>query len=197
MEPWEEIARYTRKLDAKGYMGSHSGNLSIRVGNRIFVKRRGAASDEIGRDDVVELSVVGESANIYLASTESYVHRAIYRATSALAIVHAHPPFSTVCSLLYDEILPIDEDGEYVLKKIPAVAVDRTSGSKELEERVSQALRSYKGITVRGHGTWAIANLLEDAYHITCMIEAACQIRYLVDASGQQSRRELRELRSW
>ncbi len=134
---------------------------------------------------------------IYLASTEAYAHRRIYQKTSALAVVHAHPPYAVTCSLLHDEILPIDEDGEYTLKKLPVVVVDRTSGSDELNEAVSDALRNYKVVVVRGHGTFAIGNLLEEAYHLTCMAEYACQIRYLVDASGRTPLRELQALKGW
>lgn len=197
VEYWHEIAKYTKKLHDKGYMGSHSGNLSVRAGDRMFVKRRGAASDELGPEDVVEMPMEGSSGIVMLASTESYVHRSIYRATSALAVVHAHPPYSVACSLLHDEILPLDEDGEYFLKRIPVIAVDRHSGSRELEDAVSETLKSYKGCLVRGHGTFAIGTLLEEAYHVTCQIEYACQIRYLVDVTGREPLRELRDLRAW
>lgn len=199
MDYWREISRYTRKLYDKGHMGSHSGNLSMRIGDRMVIKRRGAASDEIGPEDVVEMPIDGGSgaAGILLASTESYVHRAIYRATSGLAVVHAHPPYAIAASLIYDEILPLDEDGEYFLKKIPIVAVDRTSGSAELAEQVSATLKNYKGCIVRGHGTFTTGMLLEEAYLVSSQIETACLIRYLVDVSGRPLLRELTRLKAW
>lgn len=199
MEYWREISRFTKKLHERGHMGSHSGNLSIRVGDRMYIKRRGAASDDIGPEDVVEMPIFGGAgaSGILLASTESYVHRAIYRSTSALAVVHAHPPYAIAMSLLNDEILPVDEDGEYFLKKIPVVAVDRTSGSSELAERVSETLQQYKGCIVRGHGTFTTGMLIEEAYLVSSQIEVACQIRYLVDQSGRPLLRELTHLKSW
>lgn len=199
MEYWRDISRYTRKLYDKGQMGSHSGNLSIRVGDKMIIKRRGAASDDIGPEDVVEMPIYGNAgaSGILLASTESYVHRAIYRTTSALAVVHAHPPYAIAASLIYDEILPLDEDGEYFLKKIPVVAVDRTSGSSELAENVSQTLKNYKGCIVRGHGTFTTGMLLEEAYLVSSQIEVSCKVRYLVDTSGRPLLRELSHLKTW
>lgn len=199
MDYWRDISKYTKKLYDKGHMGSHSGNLSVRVGDRMVIKRRGAAADEIGPEDVVEMPITGNAgaSGILLASTESYVHRAIYRSTSALAVVHAHPPYSIAASLVYDEILPLDEDGEYFLKKIPIVAVDRTSGSTELAEQVARTLESYKGCIVRGHGTFTAAMLIEEAYLISSQIEVACMIRYLVDTSGRPLLRELSHLKNW
>jgi L-fuculose-phosphate aldolase len=195
---WQEISKISRKLFDKGYMVSHSGNLSIRCGDRMFIKRRGAACDEIGPEDVIETGIDEDTSSIALSSSETDVHRAIYNSTSALAIVHAHPPYSIVCSLLNDEIMPMDAEGEYMLHKIPVVVVERLSGSKELETRVTETLQAYKGLIVRGHGTFAIGKLLEEAYHVTCMIEATCTIRYLVDLTGLASKRDkATQYRTW
>jgi len=189
-EVWKEISKYGKKLHDKGYMVSHSGNISVRAGDKMYIKRRGAAADEIGPEDVIEVDLFEEDSSIILSSTETMVHRAIYLNTSALAVVHAHPPYSIVCSLIFDEIIPMDAEGDYILRKVPVIVVKEVSGSKELEEKVSEALKQYKGVVVRGHGTFAAAKLLEEAYHVTNMIEASSQIRYLVQASGIESKRD-------
>ncbi len=189
-EVWKEISKYGKKLFDKGYMVSHSGNISVRVGDKMYIKRRGAAADEIGPEDIVEVDLFEEDSSILLSSSETMVHRAIYLNTSALAVVHAHPPYSIVCSLIFDEIIPMDAEGDYVLRKVPVLVVKEVSGSKELEEKVSEALKHYKGVVVRGHGTFAAAKLLEEAYHVTCMIEASSQIRYLVHTSGIPPKRD-------
>lgn len=187
---WKEISKYGKKLFDKGYMVSHSGNISVRCGDKMYIKRRGAAADDIKQEDVVEVDLFEEDSSILLSSSETMVHKTIYLNTSALAVIHAHPPYSIVCSLIFDEIIPMDAEGDYVLRKVPVLVVKEVSGSRELEERVSEALRHYKGVVVRGHGTFAAAKLLEEAYHITCMIEASSQIRYLVHASGIESKRD-------
>jgi len=189
-EIWREIGKYGKKLHDKGYMVSHSGNLSVRGGDKMYIKRRGAAADEIGPEDVVEVDLFEEDSSIVLSSTETMVHRAVYLETSALAVIHAHPPYSIVCSLIFDEIIPMDAEGDYVLRKIPVISVKEVSGSEALEKEVSSALKQYKGVVVRGHGTFAAAKLLEEAYHVTCMMEAASQIRYLVHLSGIESKRD-------
>jgi len=195
---WQEISKFSRKLYDKGYMVSHSGNLSIRCGDRMFIKRRGAACDEIGPEEVIEIGIEEDTSAIALSSSETDVHRAIYKSTSALAIVHAHPPYSIACSLLYDEIIPMDAEGDYLLHKIPIVVVERLSGSKELEAKLIEALQTYKGVIVRGHGTFAIGKLLEEAYHLTCMMEASCMTRYLVDLTGHRSKRDRSDqYRAW
>jgi len=189
-EIWKEINKYGKKLFDKGYMVSHSGNISVRCGDKMYIKRRGAAADEITAEDVVEVDLFEEDSSIILSSSETVVHKTIYLNTSALAVIHAHPPYSIVCSLIFDEIIPMDAEGDYILRKVPILVVKEVSGSKELEEKVSEGLKQYKGVVVRGHGTFAAAKLLEEAYHITCMIEASAQIRYLVHVSGLPSKRD-------
>ncbi len=189
-EAWKEIGKFGKKLFDKGYMVSHSGNISVRCGDKMYIKRRGAPADEITAEDVIEVDLFEEDSSIVLSSSETMIHRSIYLNTSALAVVHAHPPYSIVCSLIFDEIIPMDAEGDYVLRRVPVLVVKEVSGSKELDEKVCEGLRHYKGVVVRGHGTFAAAKLLEEAYHITCMIEASAQIRYLVHVSGLPSKRD-------
>lgn len=188
-EVWREISKYSKKLYEKGYMSSHSGNLSIRCGDKIYIKRRGACCDEIGPDDVIEADFEGNDSSIFMGSSETDVHRQIYKATSALAVVHTHAPYSIVCSQIYDEILPADTEGEYLLHKIPVIIVDKLSGSKESANKMSEALKSYKGVVMRAHGTFATGKVMEEAFHVTCMMENTCFVRYLADQSGMKLKR--------
>ena len=196
-EIWREISRIGKKLYDKGYMVSHAGNISIRAGNKIFIKRRGVSAGDIGPDDVVEVPLYGDDSNILIASSETYVHREIYKATSALAIIHAHPPFSVIYSHTHDELVPYDVEAEYFLHKVPIISVERATGSKALEDALKKTLRNYKACIVRGHGTFAISHILEEAFHITCMVEHAAFVNYFVDLSGLKSKRLIKELKEW
>ena len=110
------------------------------------------------------------------ASTELIVHRAIYEKTAALAIIHAHPRTAITLSLTRDEIIPIDIEGSYVLHKIPVVSVEMASGSPEMAEKISEALRSYKIVMQRGHGCFSIGQTLEEAYHWISALEEVSDI---------------------
>ena len=59
------------------------------------------------------------------------------------------------------EIIPIDNEGSYLLRKIPVISVEMASGSKEMAKKVSEALRGYKVVMQRGHGCFAIGQTLE------------------------------------
>ena len=153
---YEEFRDIGRDIFVTGMTSSHGGNMSVRVGDKIIIKRRGAQFGRLKRTDFVETSFKGKDSGIIRASTELIVHRAIYEKTAALAVVHAHPRTAIVLSLSRDEIIPIDNEGSYLLRKIPVVTVELASGSQEMADKVSDALQGYKVVMQRGHGCFAI-----------------------------------------
>ncbi len=173
---YEEFRDIGRDIFVTGLTSSHGGNMSVRVGDRIIIKRRGAQFGRLKPTDFVETSYKGKDSGIMRASTELIVHRAIYDKTSALAIIHSHPRTAIALSLTRDEIIPIDNEGSYHLHKIPVVSVEMASGSTEMAEKVSEALRGYKIVMQRGHGCFSVGQTLEEAYHWISTLEEVCDI---------------------
>ena len=150
--------------------------MSVRVGDRIIIKRRGAQFGRLKISDFVETKLYGKDSGITRASTELIVHRAIYENTSALAVIHSHPRTAITLSLSRDEIIPVDNEGSYLLRKIPVVTVEMASGSQEMANAVSEALQGYKIIMQRGHGCFSIGQTLEEAYHWISTLEEVSDI---------------------
>ena len=126
--------------------------------------------------DLIETGLEEDDSHIVLASTEIKIHRAIYRSTSALAVVHAHPPAAVALSFLSDEIRPIDTEGIYYFKSIPVIATELTVGSDEVAERLPPILQDYKVAVLRGHGSFAVGQMLEEAFQWTSSLEATCRV---------------------
>lgn len=160
----------------QGLNSSHSGNMSVRVGDRIFITRRGCMLADLKEGDVVETGLREDDSHITLASTEIKIHRAIYLNTSALAVVHAHPPCAVALSLEEDEIIPVDTEGIYYFKRVPVLGADLTVGSDEVAEKLPPLLQNYKVAVVRGHGSFAVGQMLEEAFQWTSSLEASCKV---------------------
>ncbi|MFZ5646450.1 MAG: aldolase, partial [Bacillota bacterium] len=173
-----------RDLFEAGLNSSHSGNISVRFGDRIIITRRGSMLGHIQEGDLIETGLEKNDSHITLASTEIRVHRSIYKKTPALAIVHAHPPHAIALSLLEDQIIPVDSEGAYLLHKIPVVRAEHTIGSSELEELLPEALKEYKVAMVRGHGSFAVGQLPEEAYQWTSSLEHSSRIIFLTRSLG-------------
>jgi L-fuculose-phosphate aldolase len=183
---YEEFRDIGRDIYVGGLTSSHGGNVSARVGDRIFIKRRGAQLGRLKPEDFVETSLYGNDAGVTRASTELIVHRAIYLNTSALAVIHTHPRTAIALSLSRDEIIPIDNEGSYLLHKIPVVAVEFASGSKDMADTVAEQLRGYKVIMLRGHGCFAVGQTLDEAFQWVSTLEEICDIILETKLLGEQ-----------
>ncbi len=180
----EQFQRVGRDLFVAGLVSSHGGNMSVRQGDRILITRRGSMLAHLDERDVIDIGLEENDANVTLASTEIVVHRAVYQATSALAIVHTHPPYAIAQSLAKDEIVPVDSEGSYLLHKVPVVAAQLTAGSVEVAELLPRWLKEYDLVMLRGHGPFAIGHLLEEAYQLTSVLEMTCRVLTISEGMG-------------
>jgi L-fuculose-phosphate aldolase len=165
-----------RDLFASNMISSHGGNLSIRLGDRVIIKRRGAMLGQLKPHDLIETGLEKNDSGVSLASTELLVHRMVYLNTLALAICHCHPRTAIAFSLSRDELVPIDNEASYLLKKIPVVTEEFASGTPQMAHKVAEALKNYKIIMLRGHGSFATGQTLDEAFHWSSTLEESCQI---------------------
>jgi len=115
-----------------------------------------------------------------LTSKELAVHRAIYQETPALAIVHAHPPHAVALSLTETEIVPSDAEGFSIVGQVPVLGWHMKVRPGGLADIIAQALRQCRIVTVRGHGSFAIGQLLEEAFNYTTTLEESCRVTCLL-----------------
>lgn len=173
---YEEFRAIGRDIYVGGLTSSHGGNMSVRVGDRIIIKRRGAQLGRLKAEDFVETRLYGKDSGITRASTELIVHRTIYQKTSALAIIHCHPRTAIALSLSREAIIPIDVEGSYLLHKVPVVEAEYASGSQDLADLVADMLKEYKIVMQRGHGCFSTGQTLEEAFHWISATEEASDI---------------------
>ncbi len=179
-ESWErlveEFAGVGNILFTAGLNNSHSGNLSVRVGDKVIITRRGAMLAEITSQDLIAVGLEYDDSGIALASTEVNVHRSIYASTSALAVVHTHPRSAIALSLEDKDIVPVDVEGRYYFKRVPVLEVAQAIGSKELEKELPELLKDFPIVIIKGHGAFAAGGNLEEGLQISHAVEWSCDI---------------------
>ncbi len=173
---YETFREIGRDLYTGSMISSHGGNISIRLGDRVIIKRRGAMLGNLKKHDLIETGLEKNDSGVALASTELLVHRTVYLNTPALAICHCHPRTAIAFSLSRDEIVPIDNEASYLLKKVPVITEEFASGTPEMANKVANALKNYKIIMLRGHGSFATGQTLDEAFHWSSTLEESCQI---------------------
>ena len=170
--------RIGRRLFAEHLVGGNFGNMSVRDSNGFLIKRTGAYLDDPGEPVFVPFNGPVPKT----ASSEYRVHLAVYRAMPYKAIVHAHPSYAIAASLVKDEIVPLDSEGEMFCKRIPVVSGE--PGTQGLADAVSQAMEKNKLVIARGHGTFAAGATLDEAFQLTSLAEHSCRIIALKKVFG-------------
>ncbi len=176
----QELIKYGKKMVSSGLVDSHFGNVSKRIGNNMLISLTGSMLDEL-EGEIIEVPIFEESSIDIIASTEIKMHREIYKNSSALAILHGHSPFAVILSMTEksDIIKPEDSESLYLLHEIPIV--EGGVGTEKLAETAAQRIKEHKGIIIRGHGTVAKGQTVDEAFVVLSSIEHSCKIKYYVD----------------
>jgi L-fuculose-phosphate aldolase len=169
-----------RLLFSRGLVSSQSGNLSVRMGDRIIITRRGCNLGALEEKDLVETGIVRNDRATPRAASELSIHRAIYQQTQAKAVVHAHSPHVTALSLMQKVI-----DSEHLedccdLGPVPVLGWGLEAKPPSMPEIIAESLKDNRIIAVHGHGSFAVGQLLEEAYNCTTGLEEAAEILCLL-----------------
>ncbi|MEM1901587.1 MAG: class II aldolase/adducin family protein [Candidatus Nezhaarchaeales archaeon] len=176
-EVYEVLREYASRIAKRGYVTAHGGNLSIRSGDYMWITRHACSLENLRPEDIVKVPIDRPSSYDIIASTETPVHREIYRRTGNLVVMHAHPPFSVALSYFIDELIPPDSEGYHVLRRVPVV--EGAPGSSTLANEVANGLARHWAVIVRGHGVFASSKFIDHTYQILCMVEHSAKILYL------------------
>jgi len=86
-------------------LGAELADGSLRLGDRVVIKRRGAQLGQLKPHDLIETGLEKNDSCVTLASTELLAHRTIYMQTPALAICHCHPRTAIASSLINEPFI--------------------------------------------------------------------------------------------
>ena len=180
----EEFIRIGKYLWQEGLVDSHGGDLSVRDGDKIFITRRDAMLGDLKEGDIVEAGLERDERDAK-ASKEISTHRAIYRETGALAIVHAHSPNAIAVSITDNKIIPQDAEGLSLFRSAAIVRAHQAIASDEVARLVPSFLQGISVIAVvKGHGSFAVGKNLEEAYRYTSSLENSCRVLVAMRSSG-------------
>ncbi|MEL7562843.1 aldolase [Dehalogenimonas sp. 4OHTPN] len=175
-----EFKEVGKALFTRGLVSSHSGNLSVRLNDeKMLITRRGSQLGALQDQDLIETGIDKNDLKTPLASVELPVHRAILQHTAAGAVVHAHPPHAIALSMNETEI-PTEQFEAYELGTVPVLGWNQDVRPGCLGDAIAEALKTHKIILVYGHGTFAVGQILEEAYKYTAALEEVCQVQWLV-----------------
>ncbi|QMU60211.1 MAG: class II aldolase/adducin family protein [Gammaproteobacteria bacterium] len=173
-----ELVRHYAWLRKYGYNDSHSGNASVRDGDRIWVTPTGACADTLQADDLVACSVDGSCGKD--ASFDAKLHIEVYKQNAkAHAVFHSHGPHTIALTMSGKDFIPDDFEGKLYFPTVPVHTIKFDDYSAESPRLVASTLSKYCITVVSGHGVYACAESINLAYKWTCSLEHSAKIAFL------------------
>lgn len=179
----DEMTRVGRYTVQRGLVDSFFGNISYSNGDLIYISQTASSLDELaGCIDPVPFensSTVGITA-----SSELVAHRSIYELSGCRAILHGHPRFAVVMSMLCEEqeqcgITDCWKDCKKVrmLGGTPVVAGEIGAGG--IARNVPPVISEPGRTIVYGHGVFTIGQTdFREAFLTLVAVENWCRAEY-------------------
>jgi len=179
----EQLVQYYRWLRIYGNNDSHSGNASVREGDRFWVTPSGACADTLTVNDLVACSV--ESGCGEGASLDGPLHQQVYqRNPKASAILHSHGAYTVAATLNGEDFVPLDFEGQLYFPRVPVITIPYEQYVQAAPAAVAASLAENRIAVVRGHGVYAVGETLNLAYKWTCSLELSARTACIARQAG-------------
>jgi ribulose-5-phosphate 4-epimerase/fuculose-1-phosphate aldolase len=188
MRELELLCGIAASLYARGLAFGSTGNLSVRVDDRIWVTPTGRSLRNLSPDDLACIDESGAVWNANRPSKESPFHLAAYRAAGerAGAIVHLHSTYSTAMSCLArPEFRPITPYFQMRVAPLAVLPYFRP-GSPDLGEAVGEAAKRHNCMLLRNHGSICLGRTLEEAVDRIEELEETAKLLLLLRGESLQ-----------
>jgi ribulose-5-phosphate 4-epimerase/fuculose-1-phosphate aldolase len=178
------MAQAGRATVELGLVDSFFGNISVCHGRNIYISRTGSSLDEL--DGEIDVCPADESTCTGLtASSEFASHKKIYEITCRRVILHAHPRFSVIMSMICAEKCENRGKCHYACTKkryvgnSPVVPGEVGNGPRAMVNTLPPAMKHNDSVTVYGHGVFTVsANDFNDALRLLTETETAALKEY-------------------
>ena len=182
----EQLAAQYRRVERIGLNELSSGNLSVRLGDKMLISPSGATADSIAAANIVEVSLHGDWQGPHKPSSEWRMHAAIYsRHAAARAVVHTH---SDHCVALASHGMALPGFhylvGTFGGDDVPCVPYS-TFGTSQLATDAAVALTHRTACLLGNHGMIARGQSLEEAVEHAHRLEILCRQYLLARQIGE------------
>ena len=169
-----------------GLVDSVMGNISYRFKNTLYISQTGSFLDEL-EDCIDPCPLDNSSCTGITASSELPTHLQIVKNTPYRAVLHGHPKFSVIMSMICEKEKTCAFAGQCHIKcpekrfiqNIPVVPGESGAGPRAIANTVPQAIRDHQAAIVYGHGVFTAGT--EDfnlPFSALCRIERMCRDAY-------------------
>lgn len=150
----DEIIKYGKIIDIKGFSPGTSGNLSVRIDDKIIITSSGSSNGNLTYDDLVIIDFEGNVVEgNKKASSEKLLHVEFYRKREDIkSIIHVHPVYlSSFAAARKSLEEPVMAENVYYFGKIP-LADYALPSSVDLVKNTAKYFDKYNAVLMANHG---------------------------------------------
>ena len=160
------------RMNVLGINQGTSGNISLRHGDGMLVTPTSTPYEAMTPEQIVYMHLDGNHDPAQRPSSEWRFHRDILKARPEVqAIVHAHPPYSTMLAIMGMEIPPVHYMVAVAGGDTIRCAPYATFGTQELSEHAVRALEGRMACLLAHHGMIAVGPSLSKAMWLAVEVE--------------------------
>ncbi|MCW4049426.1 MAG: class II aldolase/adducin family protein [Candidatus Bathyarchaeota archaeon] len=186
------LTKVCRELFAEGLTHGTMGNISARLSgtDKCIIKPSGYCFCDMEPEHFIEVDINTREVmhGSVKPSIETPFHTELYKQWSeAGGVVHIHPKYSTILSVIGEEIVPMGLE----LFNAPALAkgipLSRFAppGTEELAMNIVEAMKEHVACLMPHHGLTAIGKSIEEAAMNAKVVEDLARLHYEVMLVGK------------
>ena len=165
------------------------GNISVRDPETgyVYLTPSGMPYETLTEVDIVVMDVDANRIEGERSPTIEYLmHLGIMKKRPDVnAVIHTHPIYSQIFSLLHEEIPPVIDEAAQALGANPIRITEYAlPGSVEMAENVINTLGDDAAVLIGNHGAVAVGKDMETAFKVTTILEMTSQIYYMARCIG-------------
>ncbi|MBA2398094.1 MAG: class II aldolase/adducin family protein [Bradyrhizobium sp.] len=171
-EKRQSIIDACRSMNALGINQGTSGNISLRHDTGLLITPTSVPYETMQPKQIVFMDLDGSFDPAQRPSSEWRFHLDILKARPEVnAVVHAHPPYSTILAIMGLEIPPIHYMIAVAGGDTIRCAPYATFGTQELSEHAVRALEDRLACLLEHHGMIAVGPSLSKATWLAVEVE--------------------------
>lgn len=185
----EELKKYGRLAGEKNMTPGISGNMSVRIDDKILITTSGSANAYLEDDELVLIDFDGNLIEgTKKPSSEKMLHVEYYKQRPDIkCILHMHSPYLSTfaaCKKALDS--PIMPENIFYFGKIPLAEYGLPSSS-DLVEKTAKYFKDFNVILMANHGMISAGKTIKEAYLNLELAESYAQVILQTEILGGAS----------
>jgi len=182
----EEMTYASRLLYLEGHNDINNGQISYRIGDKIWIRRGFLGWEETTDQDFICIDFDGNRLEGEGAIPSEWpLHTEMYRVREDInCIIHSHPPYAMIFSATDLPLKAVTHDATPIMNTARFTLTTNTVTNKPVAQQVALASGKSNTMLLKNHGIVAAGKSVPEAVCWSIVLENACKLQLLAESTG-------------